>query len=92
MSWILMFRFFRMPWPLYWEPRVMESKEEWVEWYIWPIEVLYSPTAPAEKLHRFRADPNTKAYLEDLRLPEYRREVGWPDMCQPIGDSDFRCG
>lgn len=74
-----------------WLATVMESKEEWVEWYISPLLELYSPTAPAEKLHRFRSNPRTKAYLEDLRLPEYWREVGWPDMCQPIGESDFSC-
>ncbi len=75
-----------------WFARVMEEKEEWTEWYISPLLELYSPSAPAEKLHRFRSDPRTKAYLEDLRLPEYWREVGWPDMCQPIGEGDFSCG
>ena len=75
-----------------WLAAVMESKEEWVEWYISPLLELYSPTAPAEKLHRFRSDPSTKAYLEDLRLPEYWRQVGWPEMCQPIGEDDFSCG
>ena len=75
-----------------WLATVMESKEEWVEWFISPLLELYSPTAPAEKLHRFRSDPRTNAYLEDLRLPEYWREVGWPDMCQPIGKGDFSCG
>lgn len=75
-----------------WLTTVMESKEEWVEWYISPLLELYSTSAPAEKLHRFRSDPRTRAYLEDLRLPEYWREVGWPDMCQPIGKGDFSCG
>jgi TolB-like protein len=75
-----------------WLATVMESKEEWVEWFISPLLELYSPAAPAEKLYRFRSDPRTKAYLEDLRLPEYWREVGWPDMCQPIGKGDFSCG
>lgn len=75
-----------------WLAAVMESKEEWVEWFISPLLELYSTSAPAEKLHRFRSDPGTKAYLEDLRLPEYWRDVGWPDMCQPIGEVDFSCG
>ena len=75
-----------------WLATVMESKEEWVEWFISPLLELYSTSAPAEKLHRFRSDPSTKAYLEDLRLPEYWLKVGWPDMCQPIGGSDFICG
>lgn len=75
-----------------WLATVMESKEEWVEWFISPLLELYSTSAPAEKLHRFRSDAGTKAYLEDLRLPEYWRDVGWPDMCQPIGEVDFSCG
>ena len=74
-----------------WLATVMESKEEWVEWFISPLLELYSTSAPAEKLHRVRSDPSTKAYLEDLRLPEYWRDVGWPDMCQPIGEGDFSC-
>lgn len=75
-----------------WLAAVMESKEEWVEWFISPLLELYSTSAPAEKLNRFRSDPGTKAYLEDLRLPGYWRDVGWPDMCQPIGEVDFSCG
>ncbi len=75
-----------------WLATVMESKEEWVEWFISPLLELYSTSAPAEKLHRFRSDSGTKAYLEDLRLPGYWRDVGWPDMCQPIGEADFSCG
>ena len=75
-----------------WLATVMESKEEWEEWFISPLLELYSTSAPAEKLYRFRSDPRTKAYLKDLRLPEYWREVGWPDMCQPIGEDDFSCG
>ena len=74
-----------------WLATVMESKEEWVEWFISPLLELYSTSAPAEKLHRFRSDAGTKAYLEDLKLPEYWRDVGWPDMCQPIGEVDFSC-
>jgi hypothetical protein len=42
-------------------------------------------------MHQFRADPSTKAYLIELRLPEYWRKVGWPDICQPIGEDDFEC-
>jgi TolB-like protein len=74
-----------------WLATVMESKEEWVEWFISPLLELYSTSAPAEKLHRFRSDAGTKAYLEDLKLPGYWRDVGWPDMCQPIGEVDFSC-
>jgi len=75
-----------------WLATVMDSKEEWVEWFISPLLELYSTSAPTEKLLRFRSDPRTKAYLKDLRLPEYWRDVGWPDMCQPIGEADFSCG
>ena len=74
-----------------WLATVMESKEEWVEWFISPLLELYSTSAPAEKLHRFRSAAGTKAYLEDLKLPGYWRDVGWPDMCQPIGEVDFSC-
>jgi len=75
-----------------WLATVMDSKEEWVEWFISPLLELYSTSAPTEKLLRFRSDPRTKAYLKDLRLPEYWRDVGWPHMCQPTGEVDFSCG
>jgi hypothetical protein len=74
-----------------WLAVVTEEKDEWPEWYISPLLELYSPDASPEKLRRFRSDPRTKAYLEDLGLPEYWRQVGWPDMCQPVGEDDFTC-
>jgi len=64
----------------------------WPEWYLEGPYSLLAPMASREIMHRFLADPRTKAFLEELRLPEYWRQVGWPDMCQPLGEDDFECG
>ena len=37
------------------------------------------------------SDADTKHVIEMVRLPEYWREAGWPDQCQPMGDDDFVC-
>jgi len=37
------------------------------------------------------AKPRTHKLVQALRLPEYWREVGWPDMCRPVGEHDFEC-
>jgi len=64
-------------------------------WPQWGMETssmnLLAPVASPELMHQFRADPRTKAYLKKLHLPEYWRKVGWPGMCQPIGEDDFEC-
>jgi TolB-like protein len=74
-----------------WINAVEASGAEWPEWYIRGIRDLFAPSASAEIMHRFRADPRTKDFLKKLRLPEYWRKVGWPDMCQPVGEDDFEC-
>lgn len=35
--------------------------------------------------------PEFPSFVEEAGLVEYWREVGWPTMCQPVGDS-FACG
>jgi len=32
-----------------------------------------------------------KAALEELGLLDFYRDYGWPDLCQPVGEDDFRC-
>jgi len=44
-----------------------------------------------EQLKQHLASPRTHELVKALRLPEYWREVGWPDMCRPIGEHDFEC-
>ena len=48
--------------------------------------------ATPEQLKQRLASPQTHELVQALRLPEYWREVGWPDMCRPIGEYDFECG
>lgn len=36
------------------------------------------------------AAPEFEAFVEEVGLDEYWREVGWPEMCRPEGDS-FEC-
>ncbi|RLA25644.1 MAG: hypothetical protein DRQ63_09420 [Gammaproteobacteria bacterium] len=46
----------------------------------------------AEEMKQNLAKPRTHELVQALRLPEYWREVGWPDMCRPVGEHDFECG
>jgi TolB-like protein len=39
----------------------------------------------------FRNSPTFKRILNDLRVPEYWREHGFPPLCRPVGASDFTC-
>ncbi|MGB7453776.1 MAG: hypothetical protein WBM36_16765 [Lysobacterales bacterium] len=52
---------------------------------------IYNPGLPADETRVVRELPQTKAFLKDVRLPEYWRKVGWPDICSPIGEDDFEC-
>jgi tetratricopeptide (TPR) repeat protein len=63
----------------------------WKEWELTATPDLLAPFASPELMHQYRADPRVKAWLTKLRLPEYWREVGWPDFCEPIGEDDFQC-
>jgi TolB-like protein len=72
-----------------WLTALTKARDQWPEWYIAPLLELYSPIGSPERLRRFRSDPRTKAYLEELKLPEYWRQVGWPEICQPSGKDDF---
>ena len=74
-----------------WLTALTKARDQWPEWYISPLLELYSPIGSPERLRRFRSDPRTKAYLEELKLPEYWRQVGWPEICQPSGEDDFFC-
>jgi hypothetical protein len=64
---------------------------EWPEWKMTETISLLAPLASPELMHQWRADPRTKALLNSLRLPEYWRKVGWPEVCRPLGEDDFEC-
>ena len=53
---------------------------------------VLAPIVTAEQVKQNLAKPRTHELVQALRLPEYWREVGWPDMCRPIGEHDFECG
>jgi hypothetical protein len=55
------------------------------------VQAIINPPLSADETRRVHASPATKEFLEAARLPEYWREVGWPDMCQPVGEDDFEC-
>ena len=52
---------------------------------------LLAPIVSSEQVKQNLAKPQTHELVQALRLPEYWREVGWPDMCRPIGEHDFEC-
>ncbi len=74
-----------------WLETVETEGAKWSEWAITAAIDLLAPAVPAERLQRYRADPLSKAFLIKLRLPEYWREVGWPEPCRPLGADDFIC-
>ena len=49
------------------------------------------PIVTLEQSKQRLANPRTHELVQALRLPEYWREVGWPDVCRPIGEHDFEC-
>jgi len=55
------------------------------------LQAIINPNLSADEIRRVHESPETKAFLEAARLPEYWREVGWPDMCKPVGEDDFEC-
>lgn len=52
---------------------------------------VLAPIVTPEQVKQNLANPRTHELVQALRLPEYWREVGWPDMCRPIGEHDFKC-
>ncbi len=74
-----------------WLNALEQSGAVWPEWGLGGASDLLVPNASPEQMHQNRTDPRTKVLLQKLRLPEYWRKVGWPEMCQPIGEDDFEC-
>jgi TolB-like protein len=40
---------------------------------------------------RMRQHPRFRALVRESGLLDYWREWGWADMCEPVGEDDFRC-
>ena len=58
--------------------------------YTYTTEIL-NPGLPAAETQIVRELPQTKAFLEGVRLPEYWSKVGWPLICSPVSEDDFEC-
>jgi len=52
---------------------------------------IYNPGLSVDENRKVRELAQTKAFLNAIRLPEYWRKVGWPDICKPVGKDDFEC-
>lgn len=52
---------------------------------------IYNPGLSADETRIARELPQTRAFLKAVRLPEYWRKAGWPDICSPVGEDDFEC-
>jgi hypothetical protein len=62
------------------------------QWEGFLIAITYfSPFADETRFKQLHAIPRTKEIMRESRLPEYWREIGWPERCRPIGDDDFEC-
>jgi len=55
------------------------------------LAYILNPNLPADETRRVHELPRTKALVKAMHLPEYWRKVGWPDMCNPLGEEDFEC-
>jgi TolB-like protein len=74
-----------------WLEAVNADMAVWKEWAIGATMNLQAPIISPELTAKWRADPRSKTFLEELRLPEYWREVGWPAQCRPLPGDDFIC-
>ncbi len=57
----------------------------------WAFSRVLAPMVTPEQTKQNLANPRTHELVQALRLPEYWRKVGWPDICRPIGEHDFEC-
>ena len=51
---------------------------------------LTSPVLDGKFRHLI-SHPETHEKIKVMKLPEYWRENGWPQGCEPIGDDDIKC-
>jgi len=35
--------------------------------------------------------PENREMIANSRLPQYWRQIGWPERCRPVGEEDFEC-
>ena len=75
-----------------WLKSVEQPEAGWSEWELSATTDLLAPVVSPELMQKYRSDPRSKAWLIKLRLPEYWRQVGWPEQCRPLGEDDFECG
>jgi hypothetical protein len=68
-------------------PRVMEAPERSLEigYNIGASPLWARVEAPVRKMERF------KTFARNAGLVDYWRTRGWPDLCRPVGASDFAC-
>jgi hypothetical protein len=43
------------------------------------------------QLKEMRQLPEFKGFLRDIGIVEHWKRYGWPDVCRPLGNDDFRC-
>jgi TolB-like protein/DNA-binding winged helix-turn-helix (wHTH) protein len=43
------------------------------------------------QLEEMRQLPEFKAFLREIGIVAYWQEYGWPDICRPVGNDDFKC-
>jgi hypothetical protein len=53
----------------------------------------YLPALWFPSLARYRATPEFRQLVRDLKLADFWRATGnWGDYCRPVGTDDFECG
>jgi hypothetical protein len=68
------------------------SANQTVNWEDYLIFLSYMSSVSDET--RFQAlhqIPRAREMILETGLPEYWREIGWPERCHPLGEDDFEC-
>jgi TolB-like protein/class 3 adenylate cyclase len=64
----------------------MEALEKGVKTHASGMAIAWWPVMrEVRQLHRF------KKFVREIGLVDYWNEFGWPDLCHPVGDDDFKC-
>ncbi len=62
---------------------LVDVKDDWQDIF----QFWFSDTATGA----MRQTQAFRTALEELGLPDFYREYGWPDLCRPVGDEGFEC-
>jgi TolB-like protein len=60
--------------------------EDSIAWSPGQVYLIWRPV-----FRDMRQLPRFKTFVREMGLVDYWQEYGWPDLCRPLGGSDFEC-